>query len=103
MIVFFFGVLCFFFVFWMARAGLFTRDDFFRLASQAEAVKAGFDPRTMEQPFLNWCLDVSSVPYAHMSAAIPGFPRCSWGDLPARLVDGTWHCSSQINGTETPL
>jgi hypothetical protein len=89
--------------FWIARGDLFSFEDFQALADQARTVKQCFDPVTMEQPFLNYCLDVTRTPYGHLSLALEGFPRCSWGALEAHERDGQWYCSEQYNTGSTPL
>lgn len=89
--------------FWAARGGLFTLADFERLADSAEQVKCHFDPRTMEQPFLNYCLDVTQARYDHLSRVIKDFPKCSWAALPARRCGKEWFCSEQYNDSSVPL
>src|SRR5262245_28168758 len=89
--------------FWIARGDLFSFEDFQALANQAQALKHCFDPLTMEQPFLNYCLDVTRTHYGHLSRALDGFPRCSWGALEAQDRDGQWFCSEQYNTGSSPL
>jgi hypothetical protein len=92
--------------FWIARGDLFSFEDFQALADQAQTVKHCFDPVTGdgEQPFLNYCLDVTRTPYGHLSLALEGFPRCSWGALEAHERDRQWYCSEQLPNTgSTPL
>ena len=89
--------------FWIARGDLFSLKDFQALADQARTVRQCFDPVTMEQPFLNYCLDLTRTPYGHLSLALEGFPRCSWGALEAQKRDGQWYCSEQYNIGSTPL
>ena len=89
--------------FWIARGDLFSFEDFQALANQAQTVKHCFNPVTMEQPLLNYCLDVTRTPYGHLSLALERFPRCSWGMLEAHKRDGQWYCSEQYNTGSTPL
>ena len=89
--------------FWVARGGLFPPAQIERLAEAAQMVKCHFDPRTMEQPFLNYCLDVTQARYGHLSLVIRDFPRCSWGALQALRRGNEWCCSNQYNEASTPL
>lgn len=89
--------------FWMSRGNLFSLSDFYALAERAESDKQFFDAKTMEQPFLNYCLDVTRKRYEHFSVVVKDFPRCSWGALPAVRVGNTWFCSKTINDCSVPL
>jgi hypothetical protein len=89
--------------FWLARRGLFSLEEFRSLAARLGEDRAHLDPTTMEQPFLNYCLDITGKRYAHFSKVLPGFPECSWGSLPASKVDGVWHCSSTSNSRQSQL
>jgi hypothetical protein len=46
--------------FWASRAGLFTMQRFRDLADEAIAIASEFCP-TLEQPFMNYCLDMTRV------------------------------------------
>jgi hypothetical protein len=78
--------------FWIARGDLFSFEDFRALADQAQTVKQCFD-QTGDQPFLNYCLDVTHTPYGHLSLALEGFPP-AWGGLEAHKRDGQWYCTT---------
>lgn len=89
--------------FWVARGDLFSLPELERLVDVAQAVKGHFDPRTMEQPFLNYCLDVTRARYDHLSLVLKDFPTCSWGALQARRCGQQWCCSEQYNIASVPL
>ncbi len=67
---------------WASRKGLFSLDQIRELSSSIRHVADQFCP-TLEQPFLNYCLDVSSVTVSQFDDEL----ECAWaGDLrPMRI------------------
>lgn len=61
--------------FWAARRGLLSLERIAVLAEEAMPVAPQFNQGTYEQPFLNFCCDVSRMRYAHMSDFIPDMSR----------------------------
>jgi hypothetical protein len=61
--------------FWAARRGLFSLEQVQRLADEALPMAGAFNRGTYEQPFVNYCCDVSHVRYAHFADFIPDLTR----------------------------
>jgi hypothetical protein len=94
--------------FWLTRGGRFRLEEVQECARMAESIACHFDSTTMEQPFLNFLFDTSGVRAVHLSERIEGFPNCSWGALPAVVVDDVPSCVTEFEGVRynkasTPL
>lgn len=80
--------------FWLTGGGNFVLADIRAAAARAAAVAHCFDPRTMEQPFLNYLFDTSGLECVHFSERISGFPWCSWGALPVKRENSEYLCAT---------
>ena len=67
--------------FWASRRGLFTLQRIKEIAEQARPVAADFNQGTYEQPFLNYCFDVSRLPYKQFAEVIPDLTRASLAEV----------------------
>jgi hypothetical protein len=69
---------------WAGAAGLFTLDRVRKLASAARLDAPRFNPHCMDQPFLNYCLDVGRVPMERFDEI--GAGGCAWAGDPRLLT-----------------
>jgi hypothetical protein len=79
---------------WASRAGLFTMQRVRDLADEAIAIASEFCP-TLEQPFLNYCLDMTRVEMRPFS--VTG-QECAWpGD--SRPLRTEFYCATSTAGS----
>jgi hypothetical protein len=70
---------------WIARKGLFTIEDFEELASDALKVRHQLNPRNTDQAFINYCCDMKSVRYGHVSEVLGNLCHIHWARQPGTI------------------
>jgi hypothetical protein len=63
---------------WISRKGLFTIEDFEALAAKALKVRHQLNSRNTDQAFINYCCDVRSVRYGHISEVLGNLCHIHW-------------------------
>jgi len=63
---------------WASRKGLFTLEEFERLAADALQVREQLNPRNTDQAFFNYCCDMKPVRYGHVAEVMGEICQSSW-------------------------
>jgi hypothetical protein len=63
---------------WASRKGLFSLEDFEKLAAQALKIRDQLNPRNTDQAFINYCCDMKPVVYGHFAEVIGGICQNAW-------------------------
>lgn len=63
---------------WASRKGLFSLEEFERLANEALKIRNQLNPRNTDQAFINYCCDVKPVVYGHFAEVLGGICQNSW-------------------------
>ncbi|WP_310414071.1 hypothetical protein [Chamaesiphon sp. OTE_8_metabat_110] len=63
---------------WASRKGLFSIEEFERLASEALKVREQLNPRNTDQAFINYCCDLKPLRYGHFAEVISGICQNAW-------------------------
>lgn len=78
---------------WASRRGLFSIDEFERLAEDALKIRDQLNPRNTDQAFINYCCDMKPVRYGHLAEVVGGICQNSWAHQPGRIYrqDGKYY------------
>jgi hypothetical protein len=63
---------------WAARKGIFSIEEFERLAADALKIREQLNPRNTDQAFINYCCDLSSISTGHFAEVIGGICQNAW-------------------------
>lgn len=63
---------------YFSRTGVFSREDWGRLAESARRDKAHFKPNKLEQPLLNYFCDMKGIRMAHLRTIAPDASSTNW-------------------------
>jgi hypothetical protein len=83
---------------WFSRTGLFTRDDWLRLAALARQQREGFVPNKLEQPLINYFCDLQRVRMAHLRSIAPDASTANWAANPVHYdpADGSYRFDERL-------
>lgn len=70
---------------WAAKKGLFSIEEFERLAVAALTVRDQLNPRNTDQAFINYCCDTKPVCYGHISEVLGDVCSSSWARQPGKV------------------
>lgn len=70
---------------WAARKGLFSIEEFERLAAEALKIREQLNPRNTDQAFINYCCDLESFRCGHFAEVIGGICQNSWARQPGEI------------------
>jgi hypothetical protein len=63
---------------WAARKGLFSIEEFEKLATDALKIRGQLNPRNTDQAFINYCCDMKPAICGHFAEAIGGICQSGW-------------------------
>ena len=63
---------------WAARKGLFSIEEFEKLAAAALKIREQLNPRNTDQAFINYCCDMKPAIYGHFAEALGGICQSGW-------------------------
>jgi hypothetical protein len=70
---------------WAARKGLFSIEEFERLAADALQIREQLNPRNTDQAFINYCCDLTLLRCGHFAEVIGGICQNSWARQPGKI------------------
>jgi hypothetical protein len=70
---------------WAARKGLFSIEEFEKLAAAALKIREQLNPRNTDQAFINYCCDMKPAIYGHFAEAIGNTCQNSWARQPGKI------------------
>jgi hypothetical protein len=70
---------------WSSRRGLFSIDEFERLAADALKIRSQLNPRNTDQAFINYCCDLKPVCYGHFAEVIGNLCQNAWARQPGTI------------------
>lgn len=78
---------------WISKKGLFSLEEFEKLAEEALKVREQLNPRNTDQAFINYCCDMKPVCYAHIAEVIGGICQNAWARQPGKIYrqDGKYY------------
>ncbi|WP_414563557.1 MULTISPECIES: hypothetical protein [unclassified Anabaena] len=78
---------------WASRKGLFSIEEFEKLAESALKIRNQLNPRNTDQAFINYCCDTKPLRYGHFAEVIGGICQNGWARQSGKiyLKDGKYY------------
>ena len=78
---------------WISKKGLFSLEEFEKLAEEALQVREQLNPRNTDQAFINYCCDMKQVCYGHIAEVLGGICQNAWVRQSGKLYqqDGKYY------------
>lgn len=70
---------------WASLRGLFSLEEFERLASNALQVRTQLNPRNTDQAFFNYCCDINNIIYGHVGEVFDEYCKTVWARQPGHI------------------
>jgi hypothetical protein len=78
---------------WAARKGLFSIEEFEKLAAAALKIRGQLNPRNTDQAFINYCCDMKPAICGHFAEVLGGICQSGWARQPGHIYqeNGKFH------------
>ncbi|MEA5596125.1 hypothetical protein [Rivularia sp. UHCC 0363] len=70
---------------WISKKGLFSLEEFEKLAEEALQIREQLNPRNTDQAFINYCCDMKPVCYGHVAEVLGGICQNAWVRQPGKI------------------